>query len=256
MEEVSCRLVEDLSVCILGVGAIGLKVAEVLKSLGMTVYGMVSSIPKDKAVFVDQYFTMVQLPEFLKKSDYICNILPQTQETNSILDDGMLENCSANRSIFVNIGRGNVVQNDSIIEALDKGWIGGAVLDVFGEEPLPAESRLWSMPNVFITPHISGYKPELVSLIMIKRRTIRNNLDYVALVVEKSIFYVNSMFPMCGILSIISQRVDTDSLALFLDFISKQSRGQGLTGLIICTLVCSFRQILIVLHVGDGKGSV
>ena len=55
------------------------------------------------------------------------------------------------------MGRGQLIKEDALIEALDKGWIAGAGLDVFEEEPLPADSPLWSMENVFISPHVSGF---------------------------------------------------------------------------------------------------
>ena len=60
------------------------------------------------------------------------------------------------KSIFINVGRANVISDDSILEALDKNWIGGAILDVFHEEPLPKDHPFWTHPKIIITPHMSA----------------------------------------------------------------------------------------------------
>jgi phosphoglycerate dehydrogenase-like enzyme len=62
-------------------------------------------------------------------------------------------------AVLVNIARGGVVEEQALIRALQEGWIAGAALDVFAEEPLPAESSLWAMPNVLISPHVAGFTP-------------------------------------------------------------------------------------------------
>jgi phosphoglycerate dehydrogenase-like enzyme len=58
--------------------------------------------------------------------------------------------------VLINVGRGDACDEDSIVTALENGWIGGAILDVFEAEPLPTESRLWDMPNVVVSPHVSA----------------------------------------------------------------------------------------------------
>ena len=153
------RLLSSLSIGLLGVGQIGSNVGRVAKAFGMNVLGMVSKeIPKAQMhPFIDEYhFSLQNLPEFLKKCDYICNSLPQTPKTDNILMNGMLENCKERKSILVNIGRGNIIREEELVKALNLKWIGGAILDVFEKEPLPQESLLWDMENVLITPHCSG----------------------------------------------------------------------------------------------------
>jgi phosphoglycerate dehydrogenase-like enzyme len=62
-------------------------------------------------------------------------------------------------AVLINIARGGVVEENALIRALQEGWIAGAALDVFAEEPLPADSPLWAMPNVLISPHVAGFTP-------------------------------------------------------------------------------------------------
>jgi len=71
--------------------------------------------------------------------------------------NSMLENCKERKSVFINIGRSNVISEEEMIKALNLTWIGGAVLDVFEEEPLPKASPLWTFDNVTITLHCSGF---------------------------------------------------------------------------------------------------
>ncbi|KAK3612078.1 hypothetical protein CHS0354_021765 [Potamilus streckersoni] len=101
--------------------------------------------------------TYEKLPKLLEESDYICCLLPSTQETRNILSGDMLAHCHRKRGVLISIGRGDVVDEESIVKAIRNKWIGGAVLDVFPEEPLHAGSPLWSLPDVYITPHISGW---------------------------------------------------------------------------------------------------
>ena len=102
------------------------------------------------------FFLPTDLPEFLKKSDYICNILPKTEKTTNMLSGSVLQNCREAQSTFINIGRGCVLDDDSLTNAIEKGWLKAVILDIFNEEPLPRESKLWGFPNVFTTPHIAG----------------------------------------------------------------------------------------------------
>eukprot|EP00794_Sanderia_malayensis_P009651 gene9651-10639_t len=153
------RLLNSLSISILGLGDIGKHLAKICKEFDMNVRGFVSKeVPENfRCSFVDKYYNCIEdLPELLQQSDYICNTLPKTPKTDGILSNGMLKNCQERKSVLVNIGRGNIIKEDDIINALELGWIGGAVLDVFNEEPLPKTSKLWEFPNVTITPHCSG----------------------------------------------------------------------------------------------------
>lgn len=138
----------------MGCGDIGHDIGYHLKQFGGTVYGMVNSLKKDKKKQIDEYFTQNELPSYLQQSDYVCNVLPSTPSTRNFLTPELIMHC--NNVVFINVGRGDVIKEELIIEALDKKWFRAAILDVFAVEPLPKESPLWSHPKVFITPHRSG----------------------------------------------------------------------------------------------------
>ena len=98
---------------------------------------------------------MEQLQELLRLSDYVVLAVPLTQETEKLIGEAELRAMRPN-AYLVNIARGRVVDEEALIRALQERWIAGAGLDVTEEEPLPANSPLYSMPNVILTPHISG----------------------------------------------------------------------------------------------------
>ena len=146
----------DLSVGILGLGDIGKEIARVCKALGMTVWAVGRRQRQEKPPNVDQYRTLEFLPEVLQSCDYFCNVLPSTSVTYHLLSGNALECCSEKKPVFINIGRGDVIDETSLVNALQKGWISGAILDVFEKEPLPKDSPLWDMPQVTITPHYAA----------------------------------------------------------------------------------------------------
>ncbi|WP_440117193.1 D-2-hydroxyacid dehydrogenase [Paenibacillus sp. QZ-Y1] len=138
---------------IVGVGEIGTETARVLKALGMNVIGVRRSgkdVPN-----VDQMYDMSGLHEALGQGDYVINILPLTDETHHLYDQTAFEHFKFG-SCFVNVGRGPSVKTEALMGALDSGQVAFAALDVFEEEPLPADHPLWSKDNVLITPHIAG----------------------------------------------------------------------------------------------------
>ncbi|KAL6425461.1 hypothetical protein ACFW04_009561 [Cataglyphis niger] len=150
------RLIRDLTIGILGLGTIGKIVAEKLKLFGATIWGMTRSIPKKKLSYVDEYKTVDGLQDILKNCDYIINILPSTRNTDGLLNGTVLQHCKAKNSVFINIGRGSIIREADLINALEQKWISAAILDVFEKEPLPKESKLWNFSQVTISPHISG----------------------------------------------------------------------------------------------------
>lgn len=150
------RLMSELSIGILGLGDIGRVVAEACKSLGMTVWGVGRQEKAQNRSCVDQYRTMSNLPEVLQSCDFVCNILPSTPATKNLLSGNVLESGKDNSPVFINVGRGDIIDEKSLVCALDQGWISGAILDVFEAEPLPKESALWEIPQVVITPHIAS----------------------------------------------------------------------------------------------------
>ncbi|KAL0099206.1 hypothetical protein PUN28_020050 [Cardiocondyla obscurior] len=150
------RLIRDLTIGILGVGTIGKSVAEKLKQFGATIWGMTQSIPEKKLPYLDEHRTVNDLPDILKNCDYVVNILPSTQDTVGFLNGDVLEHCKAKNAIFINVGRGSVIKEADLINALEQKWISAAILDVFEKEPLPKESKLWHHPQVTISPHNSA----------------------------------------------------------------------------------------------------
>ncbi|KAK7865560.1 hypothetical protein R5R35_010098 [Gryllus longicercus] len=150
------RSIQDLTFTVLGLGNIGDRVASVLHALGASVWGVGRSERNTLPPYVHQYRTLAGLREALAAADYVVNVLPGTSGTEGLLGGGVLEACAARRAVLVNVGRGSIVSEGDLLEALRRGWLGGAVLDVLPEEPLPASSALWDEPKVDITPHVAG----------------------------------------------------------------------------------------------------
>jgi phosphoglycerate dehydrogenase-like enzyme len=153
---VSCRLMSDVSLGIVGFGGIGRKLAKVAREfLNMKVWGLVRTISEDERNGSDEtaYHLTTSLPELLSSCDYICNLLPSTDATDGFFDGDVLSHCAKKKSVFINVGRGNVVKESTILNALERGWLSHAILDVFDTEPLPTSSPLWDNPNVTVTPH-------------------------------------------------------------------------------------------------------
>ncbi|MCT4477897.1 D-2-hydroxyacid dehydrogenase [Peribacillus frigoritolerans] len=145
--------IHEKTIGIIGVGKIGKETAKIAKAFGMTVLGMRHSNKSEE--FVDEMFTQKQLNDLLPRCDYIVVTLPLTQETRYMF--GKKEFMLMKRSaFFINIGRGNLVIQNDLVQALMDKEIAGAGLDVFETEPLPENSPLWELENVIITPHTSG----------------------------------------------------------------------------------------------------
>ncbi|XP_057321238.1 glyoxylate/hydroxypyruvate reductase A-like [Microplitis mediator] len=149
------RLISDMNIGIMGVGNIGKPVARILKNFGAKIRGLTRTVPTIKESYIDEYRTTNLLPEFLSNCDYVINILPATPETDGLLNGDVLKNCKENNTIFINVGRGNIIKENDLVTALENKWIAAAILDVFEVEPLPPTSKLWTMPQVIITPHNS-----------------------------------------------------------------------------------------------------
>jgi glyoxylate/hydroxypyruvate reductase A len=138
---------------IVGVGDIGRTIAAGARALGMRVVGVSRSgrpVPN-----VARVHRVSALPRVVREADFIVTVLPLTAETRGLIDARVLA-AMRPTAWLVNIGRGAVIDEAALVEALRERRIGGAVLDVFEHEPLPAEHPLWAVENVVITPHISG----------------------------------------------------------------------------------------------------
>ena len=141
------------TVGIVGVGAIGEEIARLLQAFGMRVIGLRHSGRPSK--YVDKMVDAGGLSHLLQESDYVVVTLPLTAATKKMFAAEQFRYMKRS-AMFINIGRGEVVDEQALIQALQEGQIAGAGLDVFEQEPLPADSPLWQMEQVIITPHVSG----------------------------------------------------------------------------------------------------
>jgi phosphoglycerate dehydrogenase-like enzyme len=151
------RPVRELSgqtLFLLGLGEIGCEVARLGKALGMRTVGFrrTEGPPPE---WVDEVHGPQRLAELADQADAMVVSLPMTEQTAGLVDRAIIERLPAS-CIFVNIGRGGVVDEPALIDALRDRRIAGAVLDVFATEPLPADSPLWTLPNVLVTPHAAA----------------------------------------------------------------------------------------------------
>ncbi len=142
---------------IVGLGNIGRRIAQLGRAFGMHVVGTRRSAQGQgyQDPDVDQCFSPEQLDQLLRLSDYVVLSVPLTRETERLIGEAELRIMRTN-AYLVNIARGRVIDEQALVRALREGWIAGAGLDVTEEEPLTPESPLYSMPNVILTPHISG----------------------------------------------------------------------------------------------------
>lgn len=147
--------IEESTVIVLGLGDIGGRYAKKMKALGAYVIGF-RRTDRDKPEYVDEQYTLEQLPEIIGRADIVAMVLPGSESTKKLMDREMLHRMKRG-SFLINNGRGSAVDLDALKEALDEGHLTGAALDVTDPEPLPADDSLWDYDNVLLTPHISGY---------------------------------------------------------------------------------------------------
>ncbi len=144
---------------VVGLGAIGRRIAQLGRAVGMRVVALRhSAAPGQTDPDVDALYAPDQLAELLAQSDYVVLSAPSTPETHHLITAGRLRQMKRT-GVLINIARGNLVDEPALIAALRDGTIAGAGLDVFETEPLPTDSPLWSMPNVILSPHTSGLTP-------------------------------------------------------------------------------------------------
>ena len=172
---------------LLGVGSIGAEVARTTKFFGMTVRGYTRV--SETSTHVDKYFhpylesnrllfnmqeQAPSLQSFANGLDYLISILPNTNDTRKIINADLL-NALPSHAIFINVGRGQAVDESALIEALNQNKIAGAVLDVFEQEPLPKEHPFWATPNLLMTFHTSAPSlPEDIAKLFIENYLLFN----------------------------------------------------------------------------------
>ncbi len=139
---------------VLGYGGIGVQVAERAKAFGMTVHAIdLNDIPL--TVTLEKTGKPDELQAMLPAADVVVNCLPLTPATEGMIGANEFAKMKPG-SYFINVSRGNIVNTDALIQALQENRLAGAGLDVVDPEPLPAASPLWKMPNVIVTPHVAG----------------------------------------------------------------------------------------------------
>jgi len=153
-ERFPAKLLKDKTVGIFGVGAIALELAPKCKAFGMKVVG-ISSKTRKIAGF-DAMYGRNALEGAVKDLDFLVLLTPYTEETHNILNARIFAAMKPG-AYLVNLARGGIVDEAALIEALKTGKLAGAALDVFAQEPLPADSPLWEMENVVITQHQGGF---------------------------------------------------------------------------------------------------
>jgi len=158
---------------LLGVGTIGAAIARTAKHFGMRVKGYTRG--SEASADVDAYFHGDRLRDFAADLDYVVAVMPATARTRHLVDDDFLRALPP-RAVFVNPGRGGVVNEPALAAALQEGRLAAAVLDVFQQEPLPADHVFWRTPNLLITAHTAALSiPEDIAPVFIDnyRRLLR-----------------------------------------------------------------------------------
>jgi len=142
----------EATALIVGVGGIGAETARLCRAFGMTVLG-VDPRP-EHAVRDVEIYPIVALDRLLPSADFVIVTTPHTPETEGMWNAKRFAQMKRTGH-FINIGRGKTTRLDDLADALEKGVIAGCGLDVYEVEPLPADHRLWTLPNVLLTPHIA-----------------------------------------------------------------------------------------------------
>jgi phosphoglycerate dehydrogenase-like enzyme len=175
---------------LVGLGEIGREVARLGKALGMRTVGFrrTQDSPPDH---VDEVHGPERLAELAGRADAMVVSLPLTDQTAGLIDRATIDRLPAS-CIFVNVGRGGVVDEPALVDALRERRIAGAVLDVFATEPLPEDSPLWALPNVLVTPHAAALSArENERIVELFTDNLRRYLDGRPLrnVVEPGVYY-------------------------------------------------------------------
>lgn len=142
------------NVLIMGAGNIGTDVAKLFRPFGCHITG-VRRVPREIPAEFDAMITLEGLDEALKEADIVVAALPDTVQTHKLMNRERLSLMKQD-AIFINVGRGGLVDHMALADILKEGKILGAAIDVTDPEPLPADHPLWDCENAIITPHITG----------------------------------------------------------------------------------------------------
>ena len=157
------REIGGMTMGVVGMGAIGGAIARRGRALGLRVLAIRRSVSGRRPdEIADEVCPPTDLPYLLAESDVVVLATPLTPETRGLIGERELRAMKPG-SYLINIARGGVVDEPALIRALQDGHLGGAGLDVFAQEPLPAESPLWDLPNVIVTPHVAASSERYMS---------------------------------------------------------------------------------------------
>ena len=178
------REIVGLTLGIIGYGDTGDAIAKRAAAFGMRVVG-VSASKKEKPAYVDTLWTGDGLDELLKISDFVVLTVPLTSQTKGMMGAEQL-GLMKPTAYLINISRGLIVDEGALIKTLEERRIAGAALDVFYDEPLPAESEFWEMDNVLVTPHVAGdsdnHRERLIAVLQKNVRRFREGEPLINLV--------------------------------------------------------------------------
>jgi phosphoglycerate dehydrogenase-like enzyme len=146
--------VAGATVLVVGLGSVGAEVARLAKALGMRVIAINQNGHSDLP-YVDEVRPSRFLADLLPVANGVVLTLPLTEQTRGMIYAAAFERMRTG-AVLVNVGRGGVVDEPALVEALEQGRLAGAALDVFDTEPLPLDSPLWSLPTVLLSPHTVG----------------------------------------------------------------------------------------------------
>ena len=150
-------LLEGKTLGVIGVGTIGTAIAGRAKAFGMRVVGMRRSLGLGRPAGFDEVVGPADRDRLLALADVVVITAPLTSETNRLLDVDTIAKMKPG-AIVINVARGQLIDEAALAGALASRRLGGAALDVFTSEPLPSDSPFWSLPNVIVTPHTSGFR--------------------------------------------------------------------------------------------------
>ena len=173
------------TVVLIGAGDIGAEVGRLARRFGMRVLGVRRTGRPHR--HVDEMYTPRDLRKVLPRADFVVVTLPLTPETRGLIGRRELDLLPRHAGL-VNLGRGAVVDYDALVDKLRRGELSGAVLEVFPEEPLPADSPIWTLPNVILSPHCAvddsvAYVPRALDIFFdnlgryLRGRPLRNRVD-------------------------------------------------------------------------------
>lgn len=162
---------KEKTLVVVGAGHIGREIGRLGRAFGMRTVGVNSD--GRPAEHFDAVYPVARLRDALAEGDFVVVVVPLTEATRGLIGPGELAALKPT-AYFINIARGPVVDQDALIAALKEGRIAGAGLDVFEQEPLPADSPLWDLPNVLITPHIAGWAADYLDNCL---KIFRTNLE-------------------------------------------------------------------------------